>query len=128
MNTPFTITFFYYEDIHAVAPFYTSVMGFELVLDQEFAQIFRAAPSSFLGIVDGARGHLRPRNESAVLFTIVDDDVEGWHERMSNANVSRLTEIRRGVFCDHFFFEDPAGYALEVQRFRDPDVAAKFRR
>lgn len=128
MDTPCTITFFYYEDIHAVAPFYTSVMGFELVLDQEIAQIFRAAPSSFLGIVDGNRGHLRPRNESAVLFTIVDDDVEGWHERMSKANVSRLTEIHRGIFCDHFFFEDPAGYALEVQRFRDPEVAAKFRR
>jgi len=128
MNTPCTITFFYYEDIRAVAPFYTSVMGFELVLDQEIAQIFRVAPSSFLGLVDGNRGHLRPRDESAVLFTIVVDDVEGWHERMSKAGVSKLTEILRGPFCDHFFFEDPAGYALEVQRFHDPDVAGRFRR
>ena len=128
MDSTCTITFFYYEDIHAVAPFYTSVMEFELVLDQEFAQVFRAAPSSFLGIVDGRRGHLRHRNENAVLFTIVDEDVEGWHDRMSKADVSRLTEIRRGDFCDHFFFEDPAGYALEVQRFRDPEVAALFRR
>ena len=127
MHAPYAITFFYYEDIHVIAPFYTSVMGFELVLDQGLAQIFRAAPGNFLGIVDGSQGHLRHKNESAVLFTIVDDDVEGWHERLSKAGVDGLTEIRHGRYCDHFFFKDPAGYALEVQRFRDPEVAALFR-
>ena len=128
MHAPYAITFFYYEDIHAITPFYTSVMGFELVLDQGLAQIFRVAPGNFLGIVDGNRGHVRHKVESAVLFTLVDDDVEGWHERMMKAGVGGLTEILHGRYCDHFFFEDPAGYALEVQRFRDPDVAALFRR
>ena len=127
MNPPFTITFFYYEDIDAIAPFYRSVMEFELVLDQGLAQIYRATPGCYLGIVDGGRGHLRHRTESAVLFTIVDDDVEGWHERMSRAGVSGLTGILQGRYCDHFFFRDPAGYALEVQRFRDSEVAALFR-
>jgi hypothetical protein len=32
----------------------------------------------------------------------------------------------RGRFCDHFFFEDPAGYAIEIQRFHNPDVAKLF--
>ncbi len=127
MDPPYSITFFYYEDIHAVAPFYASVMGFELVLDQGVAQIFRATPGSFLGLVDGNRGHLRHQDRSAVLFTIVTDDVEGWHKRMSTVGVRELTEILHGRFCDHFFFRDPAGYALEIQRFRDPGVAALFR-
>lgn len=127
MHQPYAITFFYYKDIHLVSSFYSSVMGFPLVLDQGLAQIFRAAPGSFLGIVDGRRGHLRDKRDNAVLFTIVDDEVECWHRRMSKAGVDGLTEILHGRYCDHFFFRDPAGYALEVQRFRDPDVAALFR-
>jgi hypothetical protein len=40
--------------------------------------------------------------------------------------VPALTAIQRGTYCEHFFFEDPAGYAIEVQRFHDPKVAALF--
>jgi catechol 2,3-dioxygenase-like lactoylglutathione lyase family enzyme len=68
---------------------------------------------------------IEPR--SAALFTIVAEDVEGWHARLAAAGVPELTELRRGRFCDHFFFRDPAGYALEIQRFHDPAVAALFR-
>ncbi len=62
-----------------------------------------------------------------VLFTIVSEDVAGWHAKLKAAGVATLTEIKRGTFCDHFFFEDPAGYALEIQRFHDPEVARLFR-
>ena len=102
-------------------------MGFELVLDQKMARIYRAGPNTYFGIVDGNRGHLRHQDRSAVLFTLVTPDVEGWHARMSAAGVSALTEIRSGTFCDHFFFEDPFGYAIEIQRFRDPAVAGLFK-
>ncbi len=126
MQKQCAITFFYYADIHAVAPFYEDVLGFELVLDQGLARIYRVAGNSYFGIVDGARGHLRHRPESAVLFTIVAADVEGWHDRLSAAGVAGLSDILQGNFCDHIFFKDPAGYALEVQRFRDPDIARLF--
>ncbi len=126
MTTPYSITFFYYEDIDLVAPFYASVMGFDLVLDQGLARIYRAAPANYLGIVDGNRGHLRHQAHSAVLFTLVDEDVEGWHRRLKAVGVPGLTDILQGTYCDHFFFEDPAGYALEIQRFRDRDVASLF--
>jgi hypothetical protein len=126
MNDDYAITFFYYDDIHAVVDFYERVMGFELVLDQGLARIYRAGRSSYLGIVDGNRGHLRHQEKSAVLFTLVSDDVAGWHARLAAHKVRDLTEIRLGHFCEHFFFKDPAGYALEVQKFRDPAVAQLF--
>jgi catechol 2,3-dioxygenase-like lactoylglutathione lyase family enzyme len=126
MNRDYGITFFYYPDINAVTAFYESVLGFELVLDQGLARIYRIAPNSYFGIVDGNRGHLRHQEKSAVLLTIVAEDVEGWHERVAAAGVENLTEIRRGTYCDHFFFEDPAGYALEIQRFHNPEVARLF--
>jgi catechol 2,3-dioxygenase-like lactoylglutathione lyase family enzyme len=127
MRTDYAITFFYYEDIAPIARFYEETLGFELVLDQGLARIYRVAPNGYFGIVDGNRGHLRHQPQSAALFTIVAEDVEGWHARLAAAGVGGLTELRRGRFCDHFFFRDPAGYALEIQRFHDPAIAALFR-
>jgi len=127
MRTDYAITFFYYEDIAPIARFYEETLGFELVLDQGLARIYRVAPNGYFGIVDGNRGHLRHQPQSAALFTIVAEDVEGWHARLAAAGAAGLTELRRGRFCDHFFFRDPAGYALEIQRFHDPAIAALFR-
>ena len=126
MTSDYAITFFYYDDILRVAPFYEQTLGFELVLDQGLARIYRVAGRCYFGIVDGNQGHLRHQPKSAALFTIVVEDVEGWHARLSAAGVPKLTELRRGTYCDHFFFEDPAGYALEVQRFHDPAIAKLF--
>lgn len=126
MTKDYGITFFYYPDIHAVTAFYEKLLGFELVLDQGLARIYRIAPNSYFGMVDGNRGHLRHQEKSAVLLTIVAQDVEGWHQRVKEAGVDNLTEIQRGNYCDHFFFEDPAGYALEIQRFHNPEIAGLF--
>jgi catechol 2,3-dioxygenase-like lactoylglutathione lyase family enzyme len=120
------ITFFYYDDIHRVADFYEKTLGFELVLDQGLARIYRIAGNAYFGIVDGNKGHLRHQPSSAVLLTIVAEDVPGWHARMRAAGVAGLSDLLRGRYCEHFFFEDPAGYAIEVQRFHDPDVARLF--
>lgn len=127
MNRQTAITFFYYDDIHTVTDFYESTLGFELVLDQGMARIYRTAPNCYLGIVDGNRGHLKHQPSNAVLLTMVSDDVEGWHEHLSEAGVDGLSAILKGTYCVHFFFRDPAGYAIEVQRFHDPAVAALFK-
>lgn len=126
MQKDYSITFFYYDDILAVAPFYEDVLGFELVLDQGMARIYRIAGQCYFGIVDGNRGHLKHQEKSAVLLTIVAQDVEGWHAKLKAAGVPGLSELLRGRFCEHFFFEDPAGYAIEIQRFHNPDVAKLF--
>ena len=120
------ITFYYYDDIARIAPFYEDVLGLELVLDQGLARIYRIAGASYFGIVDGNRGHLRAQPTSAALLTILAEDVAGWHARLSARGVDGLSDILTGRFCEHFFFADPAGYAIEVQRFHDPDVAALF--
>ncbi len=126
MNKDYSITFFYYDDIMKVVPFYEDVLDFELVLDQGLARIYRIGAHGYFGIVDGNRGHLRHQAKSAVLLTIVAEDVPGWHARLKARDVAKLSALQRGKYCDHFFFEDPAGYAIEIQRFHDPDVARLF--
>lgn len=127
MHKECAITFYYYEDIHAVAPFYEEVLGFELVLDQGLARIYRIAGNAYFGIVDGNKGHLKHQPQSATLLTVVSEDVAGWHEKVKAAGVTGLSEVLRGTYCEHFFFEDPAGYAIEIQRFHNPDVAKLFK-
>lgn len=127
MRKECAITFYYYDDILAVAPFYEDVLGFELVLDQGVARIYRIAGNAYFGIVDGNKGHLTRQPQSATLLTVVSEDVAGWHARLTQAGVMGLSDILRGTYCEHFFFEDPAGYAIEVQRFHNPDVAKLFK-
>jgi catechol 2,3-dioxygenase-like lactoylglutathione lyase family enzyme len=126
MNADYAITFFYYDDLAGVTAFYEQVLGLELVLDQGLARIYRIGAHSYFGIVDGHRGHLRHQPASAVLLTMVVADVAAWHRRLSTASVPGLTEIRLGTYCEHFFFNDPHGYPIEIQRFRNPDIAALF--
>jgi catechol 2,3-dioxygenase-like lactoylglutathione lyase family enzyme len=121
------ITFYYYDDILAVAPFYEDVLGFELVLDQGLARIYRIAGNAYFGIVDGNKGHLKHQLKSATLLTVVSEDVPAWHAKMKEAGVTGVSDILRGTYCEHFFFEDPAGYAIEIQRFHNPEVAALFK-
>ncbi|QKZ05625.1 VOC family protein [Pseudomonas eucalypticola] len=127
MASRYPITFFYYDDLAPISQFYEQVLGLELVLDQGVARIYRLGEHSYFGIVDGQRGHLKAQPRSAVLLTLVDEDVEGWHQRLQAKGVAGLSPILRGTYCEHFFFEDPAGYALEIQRFHNPAVAELFR-
>lgn len=127
MQKECAITFYYYDDIHAVAPFYEDTLGFELVLDQGLARIYRIAGNAYFGIVDGNKGHLKHQPQSATLLTVVSEDVHGWHAKLKAAGVANQSDVLRGNYCEHFFFEDPAGYAIEIQRFHDPDVAKLFK-
>ena len=90
------------------------------------AKIYRIAGRCYFGIVDGTKGHLKIQERNAVLLTIVVEDVKGWHEAMKSKNVKNLSDIHWGNYCEHFFFEDPVGYAIEIQRFHDADVAKLF--
>lgn len=120
------ITFFYYAELAPVIPFYEQVMRFELLQDQGMARLYRIAPGSHFGIVDGNKGHLRHQPRSAALLTVLVPDVAAWHARLAAAGAPRLGPVQRNAHLEHFFLEDPGGYAIEVQRFLDPAVAARF--
>ena len=123
------ITFLYFDDIESAAPFFEEILKLERVVDQDAAKIYRMSGGAFLGIVDGAKGHCRVKEESAVLITLVVDDVKGWYDYLKENGVKLLTEIQipeiAPVEC--FFFAGPGGYHFEVQRFLDPETAGAFR-
>jgi lactoylglutathione lyase len=113
------ITFLYYEDLEGAVRFYEDVMGFEKIVDQGWAKIYRVAGEAHVGLVDGSRGYHRPSPSKPVMITVVVDNVDAWYRYLRVKGVETLTEPR-----DHeelgvraFLLEDPEGYVIEIQKF-----------
>ncbi|MBY0335301.1 MAG: VOC family protein [Acetobacteraceae bacterium] len=120
------VTFLYAEDPAPSWRFYEEVMELPLVQDQGTCRIYAVAGSrAFLGVCKARAPRVtdNPRVQGGVVFTFVTDDVDGWHGFLSARGVEipqppALSETFR-VY--HFFFRDPAGYTMEIQRFERPD-------
>ncbi len=123
-----TMVNLYYEDLSEAVAFWRDALGFPVAADQGWAVLLELRAGSFLGLVDGTRGKLRPHPNSAVLVTLITDDLAGWWARLRAAGAQDLTEIERreDLGIERFFCRDPGGYALEVQRFLRPADRAWF--
>lgn len=124
------ITFLYYKDLKRACDFYEDVMGLELVDDQRTCRIYRVQEAAFLGVVDEKHGHCSaPCNEKNVLVTLVVDDVNSWWEHLHKKKVKITSKLlsKPEIAIEAFFFEDPEGYALEIQSFLRPELKKIFR-
>jgi catechol 2,3-dioxygenase-like lactoylglutathione lyase family enzyme len=119
------VTFLYAEDPAPCRRFYQDVLRLPLVQDQGGCAIYAvAARRGFVGIcrARGPREVSDPRRQGGVVLTLVSEAVEEWHAWLIAQGVA--TEgppARASTGITHFFFRDPAGYLLEIQRFDRPD-------
>ena len=121
-----TVTFLYSADPAASWRFYEEVMGLDLVQDQGTCRIYAAGAGTegFLGVcrARAPRASDNPRVEGGVVFTFVTPEVERWHGFLAARGVEVApVEYSEAYRVTHFFFRDPAGYLLEVQRFERED-------
>jgi catechol 2,3-dioxygenase-like lactoylglutathione lyase family enzyme len=122
------ITFLYYKDLTAAQHFYEEIMGFELAEDQGWAKIYRVSGNAFVGLVDETRGSLKVQENSAVMLTLVSDDVRGWYEYLREKDVEFVREfgISEEIQIEYFFIRDPGGYIIEIEKFLKPELADTF--
>ena len=113
------ITFLYYEDLEGAVRFYEEVMGFEKIVDQGWAKIYRVVGEAHVGLVDGSRGYHRPSPSKPVMVTMVVDNVDAWYRYLRVMGVETLTEPRdhEEIGIRAFLLEDPEGYVIEIQKF-----------
>lgn len=120
MTPPFAqaITFLPTRNLDAATHFYRNLLGLPLARDQGTCRIFRASPNGYLGFCT----HLHAPTPQGVILTLVHEDVDGWHARLAAAGVhitcAPVHNPKYAIY--HFFFEDPDGYMLEIQRFDKP--------
>ena len=112
-------TFTYYDDLDEAERFYRDVMGFEKVIDVEFAKVYKVAGNSHVGLVDGSKGFLKTSDEKPVMLTFVVDDIEAWNQRLKEAGVEITQPPKDAAYLKMktMLFKDPEGYVLEVLEF-----------
>jgi catechol 2,3-dioxygenase-like lactoylglutathione lyase family enzyme len=116
------ITFLYVEDLERSDRFYAGTLGLPLVVDQGSCRIFRVADGAFLGVCE------RPgrSNPAGMIVTLVSDEVDAWHDRLSalGVQVEQAPQESETYRVYHAFYRDPDGHLLEIQRFLDPGWAS----
>ncbi len=113
------VTFLPTRSPDAVTRFYRDTLGLPLVRDQGVCRIFKASAGGYLGFCTHLAEEPAP---SGAILTLVCDDVHAWHTRLAGLGVkiTRPPAHNPKYAIYHFFFKDPNGYILEVQRFDDP--------
>jgi catechol 2,3-dioxygenase-like lactoylglutathione lyase family enzyme len=112
------ITFCYTKNLTETARFYEEIMGLPLALDQGTCRIYRVAGRAYVGFCQRADA-VRP---DGIILTLVTDDVDGWHRRLTAKGVpcEKAPVFNPTYKIYQSFFRDPNGYLIEIQRFEDP--------
>ena len=112
------ITFIYVRDLAVSKRFYEELLGLELIRDQVNCRIVKTSGDAYLGFCSDPN---RKRGGDGVLITLVTPDVDDWYEYLQANNIVMFDPPRinpvYGIY--HFFFLDPDGYKLEIQRFQN---------
>lgn len=119
LNIDGLITFFYYDDLERAEKFYSDIMGFELVIDQGWAKIFKVVENAHLGLVDGKRGYHKPNPTKPVMLTVTVSDVDAWYHHLKKLGVKTINEPKdyQELNIRMFLLQDPEGYVIEIQKF-----------
>lgn len=120
MTPPFEqfIVFLRAADLEATAQFYEQVLCLPLVREQGTCRIYRVGAGGYLGFCV----HLEPMEARGLIATLVTQDVDGWYQHLLAQGVTIVSppayNPKYAIY--HFFFRDPDGYLLEIQRFDTP--------
>ena len=125
---PSNIIFLYYNDLAPAIHFYEDIMGLTLVEDQTWAKIFRITDGSFIGIVDGTRGHHPARQDNSVTLSFNVADVQAWYDHFveNGVPITIPPQFHESIQVEGFFAKDPGGYTVEIQRFAKLELASVF--
>ena len=111
------ITFLSVTDLERSAGFYEKVLGLVLVTDQGDCRIYRVGGDAYLGLCErtGAAA------AAGVIVTLVTDDVDGWHIRLTEQEVfcEKAPSYHPKYSIYQAFYRDPDGHLIEIQRFDD---------
>jgi len=116
------ITFLNTKDLGTTTDFYKRTLGLPVVLDQFDCRIFQVSEDGYIGFC--LREEIRPKG--GIILTFVTNDVDQWYEHLKGKSIEieKAPAVNTRYQIYHFFFWDPNGYILEVQKFLDPKWAA----
>ena len=112
------ITFLGTKDLNETSFFYQNILGLTLYKDQNVCLIFNINDQSKIGFCE----HMPViYNDKSPILTFVTEDVDKYYSKLIKAglNIGEKPHINRKFNIYHFFFKDPNGYTIEIQKFLD---------
>lgn len=112
------IAFYPTNKLQETRQFYEETVGLRVVVDQGDCIVLKVCPDAYLGF---CRNDNPPGEDHRIVFTLVSNEVDAWHERLSQAGAEILFPPKDNpkYRIYNFFAKDPNGYLLEIQRFWD---------
>ena len=111
------ITWLYYRDLPKAMEFYETVLGFNMVVDQGGAKIYRIREGAYVGLVDENRGYHRASDIKPVILCMNVYDADSWYERVRSHDLEIEVMLKESevLKVKVFMFRDPEGYVIEIQ-------------
>jgi len=111
--------FLYYKDLPRAQAFYESTLGLKCVLDYGFASIHQISPTTYVGLVDEAKGMHKASEPKSVTLSFITEEIDAWFSYLKEENVAMHRPL--GDATRHptrgFVALDPEGYFLEFETF-----------
>jgi predicted enzyme related to lactoylglutathione lyase len=112
------ITFFGTENLEETTNFYQNVLGLELYKDQGICKIFTATLTGKIGFCEHMKVVLE---EKSPIITFIFENVDELYQKLVKNGIQienpPKMDLKFNIY--HFFFKDPNGYTIEIQRFID---------
>ena len=110
------ITFLVTNDLKKTANFYLNILGLTLYKDQKDCLIFNITKQAKIGFCE----HIPIiHEEKSPIITLVSEDVDRIYENIIDENIyiKEKPKVNPKFNIYHFFFKDPNGYTIEIQKF-----------
>lgn len=111
--------FLYYKDLAGARKFYEGTLGLNRVLDFGFASIHQISPTSYVGLVDEARGMHKTDEPKTVTLSFITEEIDEWYQYLNEKGLKMHRPL--GDATRHptrgFVAYDPEGYFLEFETF-----------
>ena len=120
--------FLYYKDLQQATDFYTNTMGLKLMAEYDNATILQISNSSFLTLVDEAKGMHSADEPKSVAVAFLTRQLAEWYDYLQSKNVEiKYTyKPKDGGPHDGFVAIDPEGYLLEFEIFKQHQENENF--
>jgi len=112
------ITFLGTKDLKNTSQFYQNVLGLTVYKDQDVCLIFNITNQSKIGFCE----HISViHDEKNPILTLLTDEVDEIYKKITNSgmDIPEKPKINQKFNIYHFFFKDPNGYTIEIQKFLD---------
>ncbi len=111
--------FLYYKDLAQAQIFYEEVLGLKRVLDYGFATIHQISPTTYVGLVDQAKGMHKSTEPKTVTLSFITEEIDEWYQYLNDNGMNMHHPL--GDATRHptrgFVAYDPEGYFLEFETF-----------